>query len=92
MLVVVALRVPEPARLILLLAAVALGGLLLQCFAAASLRTRRTRRNRRYAAAENHRGNAQIIARYEQELKDTQARYREHPADQAEDTGPADLS
>jgi hypothetical protein len=80
---------PEPARLILLPLAVALGGLMLKRPAAAWLMALKARRYRQDVLAENRRENAQVTDRYEHELKDVQARYRRRRADRTEDPGDA---
>ena len=90
LLLVVALSLPEPVRLILLLAAAVLGGLMLKRPVVVWLTALKARRYRQETLAENRRENVQIIARYEQELNETQARYRGHRADPAEGSGEAD--
>jgi len=72
---------PEPWRLILLLGAMVLGTFVLKRPVVAWLKAHRYRQE---ALAENRRENVQIIARYEQKLKDTQARYHRDSADPPE--------
>lgn len=89
-LLIVALKVPQPWRLILLLGAAVLGVLVLKRLIMAGLRALKALPHRREAVAANRRENAQIIARYEQELKDTQAPYQGHRGDPAEGSAQAD--
>lgn len=87
---IVALKLAEPWRLILLLGAVLLGVLVVKWLVTGFVTALRTRLHRHQATAENAREGAQITARYEQQLKETQSRYRAHSADPATGSGEAD--
>jgi len=80
-LLVIGLHLPGPVRLPFLIGAMLVLGLASRRSARAWLTAVRARRYRRDHLAETWQRNASIIARYEQELHDTQTRYHGHRDD-----------
>ncbi|HEX4834529.1 MAG TPA: hypothetical protein VH478_25940 [Trebonia sp.] len=78
---------PQPARLVLILAAAALGVLALARCASAGRAALRAGRDRKAARAGRRPTDADIIARYEQQLADMRARHRDQPPGPADGAG-----